>query len=403
MPYPKSMPTLTPCNVPVRRCPVPRNDAPRRFLIVQLWALGDVLMATPLAAALRRAYPDCHITWLIHPDTSQAIDANPDVDEVIIWDTDFWKNLLPDRWKRVLRPKRFLGIPWLIQALRARRDLRRLRTDVLISMHPDVWPTLVLAAKPNMAIGLFQSAPQKDRRRRYDRFYTVAYGQADLARHRTDTYLLPLRALGVRPPEDKRMSLGYTAADEESVATLLGENGIRQTDPLAVLAPMTTWASKCWPTDRYALLGDALATRHGHKIVLIGMERERAAVERVARRMKNEPLVIAGSLKFRQIAALLSRAALVISGDTAPMHAAAALGIPYVGLFGPTDGAHLAPLSGHGITLSHLVPCGPCGHTVCPRADDGHMQCMHLISVEEVVTAAGRVLCGLPCLPRDAP
>ena len=93
-------------------------------------------------------------------------------------------------------------------------------------------------------------------------------------------------------------------------------------------------------------------------------------------------------MSFRQLAALIDRSALVVSGDTGPMHMAAALGTPYVALFGPTSPQWYAPLAGRGIALSHPVPCGPCDQKVCRNEAQDH-RCMRLITVPEVLAAVG--------------
>jgi ADP-heptose:LPS heptosyltransferase len=116
--------------------------------------------------------------------------------------------------------------------------------------------------------------------------------------------------------------------------------------------------------------------------------KERAAVEGIADRMAQRPVVAAGAMTFRQAAALLDRAALVVSGDTGPMHAAAALGTPYLALFGPTAPQWYGPLSGNGLKLFHPVPCGPCDKKRCPNQGDDFERCMRLLTVDEVLNAA---------------
>ena len=84
-------------------------------------------------------------------------------------------------------------------------------------------------------------------------------------------------------------------------------------------------------------------------------------------------------LTFRQMAALIARAPALVSGDTGPMHVAAAVGTPFVALFGPTPADGRAPLAGRGTVLLHPVPCGPCDQKVCPNKDEDQMRCMRLI------------------------
>jgi len=110
-------------------------------------------------------------------------------------------------------------------------------------------------------------------------------------------------------------------------------------------------------------------------------------VEGIAAGMTERPAIAAGAMTFRQTAALLDRAALLVSGDTGPMHAAAALDTPYVALFGPTAPEWYGPLAGRGQKLFHPVPCGPCDQKHCPNQGDDFERCMRLLTVDEVSEA----------------
>ena len=224
------------------------------------------------------------------------------------------------------------------------------------------------------------------------RLFTKAYVHADLPPHRTDQYLLPLQGLNLPIPTDKRMAHGFTSADETAVEAFLTHNGVGPSERIFIIAPMTTWPSRCWDADRYAALGDALAKKHGGRVILIGSASERAAVEGVAARCTATPILTAGLLRFREMAALIARASLLVSGDTGPMHAAAAVGTPYVALFGPTPVAGRAPIAGKGITLMHPVHCGPCDQKICPNGPEDFMRCMRLLTVNEALAAANQLL-----------
>ena len=156
---------------------------------------------------------------------------------------------------------------------------------------------------------------------------------------------------------------------------------------------MTTWPSRNWSAERYAALGDALA-KQGHWVALISSPslKEREAVSGIADQMQRPPLLALGSLSFRQMAALLSRALLVISGDTGPMHVAAAVGTPYLALFGSTPVLGRAPLAGPGISVAHPVPCGPCDKEFCTQEGENVLRCLKLISVDEALAAAQKLL-----------
>ena len=374
------LPSL-PVNIAVLRCPTTRREAPQRILIVKFGALGDILMTTPLLTALRRAYPEAHITWAAEDTNVGAIEANPYVDEILLWNSGHW------RLMRSTKPRNWLknqfGLRWLMQALRLKWLLHR-RFNVFISFHPEQWQFLLNAVAPSTSIGVFESPGQA--KRDYATRYTKAYTAADFGVHQTDTYLLPLDGLGLPPAADKRMVIGYPAEDAETVDALLAGENIGA--GFIVLAPKTTWASKLWPEDRWIALGDALRQAgSGRAVVLIGSPSEAEAVRHIAAAMQPPAVTLAGRLSFRQAAALLARAAVCVSSDSGPMHLASAVGTPTVSLFGPTPPERYAPLSGAGRVLRHLVPCGPCLEQACPNPPETQLRCMRLLTVAEVLDA----------------
>ena len=373
---------LNPYNHSLHRCPVSREAASHRILILRLGSYGDILMATPLLVALRAAYPDAHITWIVERGFQDAIIACPYLDEVLLWEGSYWKNML-----------RFGLYPlWLLRVLKFCGTLRQRHYDIFISLQPEEWPLLTWAVRAPKTIGIFDTFRRFNNNRptsKWTRIYTDPFTEADLPPHRTDQYLLALRALQLpdKSTSDKRMVLCYTAEDAAAAENLLGGSG-----HTIVLVPLTTWPSRCWPAERWTELGNALGREHQCSVILIGSEKEKAMLEQIAGRMLIKPAIAGGTLTFRQVAALLARASLVISGDTGPMHVAAALGTPAVALFGPTSIANLAPLAGRVLPLAHSVPCGPCDQKICPNTGNDFMHCLKLLSVSEVRAAAEKCL-----------
>ncbi len=269
--------------------------------------------------------------------------------------------------------------------------LRQNQYDIFISFQPEEWPLLVAGVGAPITVGVFDTFRRyyrASKTSRNTRLYTHAYTYPNLPDHRIDQYLLTLQALGLPTDVPRQMSIGYTREDAAHAAQFLSENGVSFAERLIVLAPLTTWPTKCWPLERYAALGDALWKQEGCRIVVIGSAKEREAVQGLARQMGARPLVAAGDLTFRQMAALLDRASLVVSGDTGPMHVATALGIPQIALFGPTSPAWYGPRTGQAISLLHPVPCGPCDQKFCPNTGDDHLLCQRLITVAEALQSA---------------
>ena len=391
--FPSFITPFLPANCVVQRCPTSRADAPQRILIAKFGAFGDILMATPLLTALRCAYPDAHITWVVEEKYREAIDANPFIDEVLLWNSGYWISM------RSTRPRNWVknqfGFRWLNSFIRIKSLLHK-RYDLLISFHPEQWQFLLDAAAARTSVGIFETPEQA--KRDYTRRYTKAFTEAGFKFHRTDQYLLPLQALDLPPTEDKQMVLGFTAEDVQAADDFLRQQGHAGAEPLVVVAPMTTWTSRVWPAENYVRLSDALM-RSGHAVLLISSpaSQEQEAVRAIASQVQVPPMLALGSLSFRQMAALLARASLVISGDTSPMHIAAAVGTPYLAIFGPTPVPGRAPLAGRGLPLAHAVPCGPCDRAVCTQAGKDYLRCLWLVTVEEALAAAEKLL--VPVLP----
>ena len=396
MGYPQFTAPLNPVNVLVQRCAVSREAASKRILIVRLGSHGDILMATPLLTALRGAYPDAYITWIVEHSAFDSLAANPYIDELLVWDSSYWRDMIHLRGLKLLAPKRFLGLPWLAHALPMAAALRGRRYDTLISLQPEEWPSLLPGTGAQTTLGVFDTFRQFSGVKEtspYAKRYTHAYTYDSLPEHRTDQYLLPLEALGLPSTDDKQMVLAFTAEDAAAADDFLRQQEYADNQPFVVLAPMTTWPSRNWPAERYVQLGDAL-TSTGYQVILISSPspKERDAVGRVAAQMQTLPLLALGSLSFRQMAALLARASLVISGDTGPMHAAAAVGTPFLALFGSTSVLGRAPLAGRGLSVAHAVPCGPCDKEFCTQSGENILRCLKPITVTEALLAAAKLL-----------
>lgn len=393
MPFPQFIAPLIPDNHALCRSPVSRAEASKRILIMGLGALGDIVAQSPLLVGLREAYPEAYLTWIVDRGNLEAVDANPFVDEIIVWDGSFWQDAWSKRWKNWFRRRSLLGVSGVIHMARLYRLMHRCRFDTLISLQPEEWPFLTWVSGALVSVGVFPGSSRNEKHyKRIAHRYSRAFTYSDLPPHTTERALTALAGLELPGPSSRQGVLGVTTQDTQVAAALLAKGGISSQERVAVIAPQTTWPTKCWSEQGYGALGDALSRDYGCRVALIGTDREREAVGRVAAHMQSTPITAAGTLSFRQMAALIARAALVISGDTGPMHVAAAMGTPYLALFGPTSPRRFAPLVGCGETLFHAVPCGPCEMMTCANVGEKHLLCMRLITVDEALDAASRLL-----------
>ena len=352
---------------------------------MRLGAAGDIVMTTPLLTALRNAYPNGHFTWILTDKHCAVMDANPYIDEIILWDISWWGN------KPLRLPRQ------IVSGIAFARQMRARHFDVFLNFDNNPWPLLVRAVNAPLRIGVFNKFFKEkiSEREKLERFYNVVYTKSDFPAHRTDQALLPLNALHIAPPaqNEKQMIMGFTARDDAAAQAFLEKSGIKGNAPFVVIAPITTWPSKCWPLERFAALADRLVREQKIPVVLIGSPDEKEAVNEVMCQMREKAVNAGGGvMTLRQIAALLRRARLLVSNDTGPMHIASAVKTSTLSLFGPTPIEMLAPLFGPSKILMHPVPCGPCDLMVFPNAEPDFMKCMRLITVNEAFSDCAKIL-----------
>ena len=181
--------------------------------------------------------------------------------------------------------------------------------------------------------------------------------------------------------------MGFTEGDLRQAEDYI-QNEL-QGQSFVVVAPLTGWPSRVWPVERFAAVSDHILQTTGHKVVLVsgGSEKDRVVIEQIAAQMRHTPHRAVGTFGLRALSALISKAALVLSGDTGPMHIASAFDTPYVALFGPSPVSRFAPLVGRGLPMAKGVPCGPCHKFNCPNKGEDHQLCLKLLTVEEVTAA----------------
>lgn len=145
--------------------------------------------------------------------------------------------------------------------------------------------------------------------------------------------------------------------------------------------------AKRWPPEYYARAGKALATS-GYGLAIFGAPGEAVECEAVAGTIGSAAVNLAGRTSIRQLLAGLARCAVLVTNDSGPLHAASALGVPVVAIFGSTEPRSSGPFEIPSIVLRRKVPCAPCHRRTCPIDH----RCMRWLHPEEVVEAVVRLL-----------
>jgi heptosyltransferase-2 len=211
--------------------------------------------------------------------------------------------------------------------------------------------------------------------------------RGEIPAHEAYYYLELLRRAGwlEARPEVGSIALRVTPAALEHAEDLLRRSGARSNAVRLALAPGAAYGSaKCWPPARFAQLAERMISDFDADVIIFGAAAERGVAERIASQMRKRPVVLAGQTKIGELPALFARCQLFVGNDSGAMHVAAAVGLPVVAVFGPTDAHGTAPLTERRSLVQHRVSCSPCFLRHCPVDH----RCMTRVEVEPVYAAA---------------
>ena len=341
-----------------------------RLLVVRLTSLGDVVHAIPAVAALRRAFPSARIDWLVGDRCRELVELVPVV----------------DRCLPTPRLRAAAEFPRLLRTLRAARYDAAIDFQGLLKS-----AVLARGSGAGRVIG-FGRGQVRERAARL--FYTETPDIGSPA-HVIDRNLALGAALGApRAPAEFPIASPQSPAVERARAAL----GRPETREFALLNPGAAWASKCWPAERFGALARRLWREHGLPSVVAWGPGEHALAARVAAASEGAAAA-APPTRIADLVALSRAAAVMVAGDTGPLHVAAALGTPVVGLYGPTDPRRNGPWSAADAVVSRCGGCGcrqdrPASAGVAVRRCTRAESCMAAIPVEEVAAAVSRRIGG---------
>ena len=334
------------------------------ILIVRLGALGDVVHAVPAAAALRAAFPSARIDWLVEAKHRAIVDLVTAIDRTIVLESPTFAG-----WSAALRP------------------LRQNPYDIAIDLQGLLKSAVLARASGAARVVGFSIWHLREKTARP--FYSDAHDAE--GGHVIAKNLRLLRAVGV---DDT--TIRFPLADVTSPA--LDDVRARVAGPFALINAGAAWTNKRWPAKRYGELGAFLREACGIvPVVLWGPGEESLANEVVV--ASSGGAIVAPRTTVTDIVALARSAALVVSGDTGPLHIATAVGAPTVSLFGPTDGARNGPFSAEDVVVSRFDTCGCHYDRRCHQA----RWCLDEVTVAEVCAAAQRRLSVSRAKPQGAP
>ena len=347
---------------------------PSRILIVRLSALGDVVHALPMLDAVRRALPAAHIGWLVEEKAASLLVGQPQIDRL-------WVAPRAEVVQLLRRGRLFAALRLLVGFL---RELRAARYELVIDAHSNARSSfLAFCSGARRRIGFAHGYAKEGAGWLYtDRVEPTQPRQLKV--QRALDLLVPL---GI-DPRGARAVLGISEATREWARAQVAQLGGR---PVVAIHPGVSGfgAIKQWDPERFGGTALRLARERGARCVVTWGPGEQALAERVVAASGGAAVLGPQTRSILELAALYQACDVVIGADTGPLHLAAALGVPVVGLYGPKDPAIYAPWDARtgvaAAVVSRPVHCSPCNRRTCAN---GVVICMPAISVDDVVAAA---------------
>ncbi len=335
------------------------------ILVIKLSAVGDVILVTASLKALRDKFPRAHICCLAGRESAAILHHCPYINDVIVYDHKGKDRGLIGFWKLLVR-------------------LRKFRFDRIIDFQNNM-RTHILA---------FLCMPRASYGYRNDKLgQLLSHGIPD------DRPDLPsvehqfrvLNELEIVYDDTVRLELWPRPDDEAYAGEILQGEWIELGRHKVVginISASERWGTKNWPMSTMAELCDLLAADN-IRVIITGMEKDKAFARELAGRIKSKPSFIIGKTTVLQLAALIKCCNVYLTSDSAPLHIAAAMGVPVVALFGPTDPKRHIPPADRLVVIRKEMPCSPCYKTKCKS--DAH-SCMKGITAQEVYSQIKKLM-----------
>jgi len=346
----------------------------KKIAIVKLSALGDIVHALPVASALRERYPHAHLAWIVERKGRAILEGNPDLDEIITFDKARWIRELP-------YPHRTLSVIWEIGhfAYLLRTANFDLAIDLQGLMKSGILTWLTGAS---VRIGFSSDCCREAANARFTTYHVTPL-EGDV--HIVDKNLSLVRGLGINT-RLKQFNIHIPESDRVYVHDFLHKQQVAEDTPLVVINPGAGWETKCWGEDNFASLADMITSEVGGLVIFLWSPSELPLVKSIQRKM-HHPSLRACPTNLKQSMALMQRAHLFIAGDTGPLHMAAALDIPCIGIFGPTSPERNGPYGKTHRVVQTDVPCRGCYQRFCTSK-----KCMESIQADRILKTMWEML-----------
>jgi heptosyltransferase-3 len=331
----------------------------KRILVIKLKQPGDVLVSSPVLAALYEAWPRSRVSYLVPKGTEEMIAGHPLLDQLYVLD----------------RREGSLG-----QALAVLREIRRASFDLVLELSGgDRGAFLARVTGARERLGFAYGG-----RAFWHRFcFTRLLPVPPLKMHLVEHNLEMVRALGIEPRRP-RMHFFWPTEVQSRIEGLLASHSLAPKG-FVVMHPGAGWRFKCWTPGGYARVLEALQGEKHLPVVLTGSPapHELELASQILQECRVSPINLVGRLTLKELGALIAQARFFFGVDSAPMHLAAAVGTPAVALFGPSGDFNWGPWGAGHLVIRKDWDCLPCGRDGCEGSKVS--RCLVELTPEEVL------------------
>ena len=316
-----------------------------KILFITLSNMGDVILTLPVLDSLRANFPQSKITVMVGPRPKEVFVGNPNIDRLIIYD----------------KYVKFREKVKLFQ------QLSKEKFDIVVDLRNTLYGALLPSRYRTSPFLLLPRELRHMKERNLYRLKTV------------------LKKKGFQDPATERVFY-INPQDRIYIDSLLQKNGITAGERIILVSPGTGGETRRWEEYKFIQLCSKLS--EDYRVILIGSKMHQPMTQRISQNCSHTIIDFTGLTNLGQLAYLLTRSALMITGDTGTLQLASYMDTPIVALFGPSDEKRYGPWSSKYRVIRKEIFCRPCRAAHCRLKT---LECMKLIKVEDILWAAKEI------------
>jgi len=335
----------------------------QNILVIKLSAMGDVILSTPSLRAIREKFPKANIKVLVGLKSRNSLKGCPYINDTIV--CDFGS-----------KDKGIFGL------FKIANQLRRHHFDIVVDLQNN---------RKSHLLAFLSFSRLRFGYKNGKLSFLINRGVKDIKKPLgpVEHQFRVLNLVGISS-NDKRLELWPSKEDEAWAEDFLNANWLGQSQRLVGvnIGSSDRWLTKRWPVPNLAKLCDELSKRFRARVIITGIRKDIDSAQEVHDLAKSKPIIACGKTNITQLASLMKRCKVFITGDSAPIHVATAMGVPFVALFGPTDPRRHVVSFKNNVIIKKDLRCVPCYKPRCLL----NYRCMRKITVDEVAGAVGELL-----------